>query len=132
MPSSTTRNRVILEGLFKTILEWRYQVPKDGHVDIRSLKDIEHVVQFNFENLDNAEANLAMVPPVLFKPMDLADLKKYPVDPDLTREFPDIDQDDSNRDFPIEQVDRPRHVSALIEDRTTRKARFQQGLQRME
>ncbi|RAH61481.1 hypothetical protein BO85DRAFT_456964 [Aspergillus piperis CBS 112811] len=128
MPSSTTRNRVILEGLFKTILEWRKNVPKDGHVNIRSLKDVEHVVQFDFENLDNAESNLALVPPVLFKPMDLADLEKHPVDPKLAREFLDIDQDGSNRDFPIGPIDRVRQIATLIEDRTTREARSQQNL----
>ncbi|PWY81020.1 hypothetical protein BO83DRAFT_305229 [Aspergillus eucalypticola CBS 122712] len=103
-------------------------VPEDGHVNIRSLKDVEHVVRFDFENLDNAEANLAMVPPILFKPMDLADLEKHPVDLKLAREFVDIDQDDSNRDFPIEQIDRVRQVSTFIEDRTTREARSQQNL----
>ncbi|GAQ47654.1 hypothetical protein AtubIFM54640_010192 [Aspergillus tubingensis] len=132
MPSSTTRNRVVLEGLFKTILEWRKQVPKDGHVNIRSLKDVEHVVQFDFENLDNAESNLAMVPPILFKPMDLADLERHPVDPKLAREFLDIDQDDSDRNFPIGPIDRVRQVSTFIEDRTTREARSQQGLQSVE
>lgn len=127
MPSSTTRNRVVLEGLFKTILEWRKQVPKNGHVDIRSLKDVEHVVQFDFENLDNAESNLAMVPPILFKPMSLADLERHPVNAELAREFLDIDQDDSDRIFPMGPIDRVRQVSTLIEDRTTRKARSQQN-----
>ncbi|GLB16446.1 hypothetical protein AtubIFM61612_006294 [Aspergillus tubingensis] len=127
MPSSTTRNRVILEGLFKTILDWRNQVPKDGHVNIRSLKDVEHVVQFDFENLDNAESNLEMVPPILFKPMDLADLEKHPVNAELAREFLDIDQDDSDRIFPMGPIDRVRQVSTLIEDRTTREARSQQN-----
>lgn len=132
MPSSTTRNRVVLEGLFKTILEWRKHAPKDGHVIIRSLKDVEHVVQFDFETLDNAESNLAMVPPILFKPMNLADLERHPVDPKLAREFLDIDQDDSDRIFPTGPIDRVRQVSTLIEDRTTREARSQQGLQSVE
>ncbi|RDK47653.1 hypothetical protein M752DRAFT_261006 [Aspergillus phoenicis ATCC 13157] len=128
MSVNTTRNRNVLEKLFKEVLNMRDSVPEDGHISIDSFRDVEHVTQFNFNELDSAGVNLALVPPVLFKPMDLADLKQHPVDPELAREFFDIDQDDEC-DFPMEPVDRVRQVSTLIEDRTTHEARSKQNLQ---
>ncbi|PYH54613.1 uncharacterized protein BO96DRAFT_501832 [Aspergillus niger CBS 101883] len=128
MSVNTSRNRNILEGLFKELLDMRDRVPEDGHISIARFRDIEHVTQFNFIELDSAEVNLALVPPVLFEPMDWASLKQHPVDPELAREFFDIDQDDEC-DFPMEPVDRVRQVSTLIEDRTTHEARSKQNLQ---
>ncbi|GKZ97607.1 hypothetical protein AnigIFM59636_000994 [Aspergillus niger] len=128
MSVNTSRNRNILEGLFKELLDMRDRVPEDGHISIARFRDIEHVTQFNFNELDSAEVNLALVPPVLFEPMDWASLKQHPVDPELAREFFDIDQDDEC-DFPMEPVDRVRQVSTLIEDRTTHEARSKQNLQ---
>ncbi|KAI2988865.1 hypothetical protein CBS147345_10683 [Aspergillus niger] len=128
MSVNTSRNRNILEGLFKELLDMRDRVPEDGHISIARFRDIEHVTQFNFNELDSAEVNLALVPPVLFEPMDWASLKQHPVDPELAREFFDIGQDDEC-DFPMEPVDRVRQVSTLIEDRTTHEARSKQNLQ---
>ncbi|GKZ35524.1 hypothetical protein AbraIFM66950_006186 [Aspergillus brasiliensis] len=127
MPSSTTTNRTILNELFTTMLEWRDKVSEDGHVDISGLENVEHEVQFDFENLDNAKNNRAMISPVLFHPMELANLERYPVESSLAREFLDIDQTDGGT-FPIEPDDRVRQVSTLIEDRATREAQLEQKL----
>ncbi|GKZ75898.1 hypothetical protein AnigIFM56816_003356 [Aspergillus niger] len=131
MPSSTTRNRIVLEGLFKTIMEWRSNVPEDGHINIASLGDVEHKVQFDFENLDNEKSNLTMVPPILFHPMELAKLEEYPVDSSQAREFFDIDQS-QNRFWEIGSLDRVEQISSLIEDRATCEAQAEQGLQIVE
>lgn len=131
MPSSTTRNRIVLEGLFKTIMEWRSNVPEDGHINIASLGDVEHKVQFDFENLDNEKSNLTMVPPILFHPMELAKLEEYPVDSSQAREFLDIDQS-QNRFWEIGSLDRVEQISSLIEDRATCEAQGEQGLQIVE
>ncbi|GLA19844.1 hypothetical protein AnigIFM62618_007968 [Aspergillus niger] len=93
-------------------MEWRSNVPEDGHINIASLGDVEHKVQFDFENLDNEKSNLTM------------SIR-------ARHEFLDIDQS-QNRFWEIGSLDRVEQISSLIEDRATCEAQGEQGLQIVE
>ncbi|XRM43429.1 hypothetical protein ABZX51_006605 [Aspergillus tubingensis] len=69
MLSTVSRVRRGLDNLFDKVMELRGYVPTDGHVNFHNLKCVEHVIRFDFEQLDNPQTCSTIFPPVSFRPM---------------------------------------------------------------
>ncbi|RAL08197.1 uncharacterized protein BO97DRAFT_446364 [Aspergillus homomorphus CBS 101889] len=129
MPSTSQRIRIVLTKLYKDIvLGGRGNLPADHHVGISGLEEVEHVVGFDFEKLDDVLSNLGLSPPVHFCPMNASELKaKFPLDYAQARDFRDYGQEDDVENW-VACADRCHQIFTLIEDRATREAMAHQGL----
>ncbi|BCS04296.1 uncharacterized protein AKAW2_80097S [Aspergillus luchuensis] len=119
-PTSCTAIQ-ILDKLYEHVMKLRTSVSENGQIDLHNLENVEHVMNFDFEHL-NEEA----VPPLYFEPMQPADLKQFPPDPAKLRHFFDITEQDS------QDPNCCRQISDLISDYATRKAVSHQHLQIVE
>ncbi|RDH38389.1 hypothetical protein BDQ94DRAFT_165534 [Aspergillus welwitschiae] len=112
-------------------MDWKNVVPKDGHVDISQLTDVEYEPLFDFHDLEHsAEWDRSLCPPFLFEPMESRKLEESPLDPAEARAFFDIDKNKPL--FPLGPMDRVEQISSLLEDRATTEAESEQGLQVVE
>ncbi|RDK37516.1 hypothetical protein M752DRAFT_308893 [Aspergillus phoenicis ATCC 13157] len=114
-------SRRILDKLHEHVMRIRNSVPENGHIDLHDLDSVEHVMNFDFEHL-----NEKAVPPLYFEPMQPVELKQFPPDPAQVRSFFDIIErgnDDSSC---------CRQISDLISDYATRNALSHQHLQIVE
>ncbi|GKZ68653.1 hypothetical protein AnigIFM50267_003392 [Aspergillus niger] len=121
MPSDTCTASRILDKLHEHVMRIRNSVPENGHIDLHDLDSVEHVMNFDFEHL-----NEKAVPPLYFEPMQPVELKQFPPDPAQVRSFFDIIErgnDDSSC---------CRQISDLISDYATRNALSHQHLQIVE
>ncbi|RAK90950.1 hypothetical protein BO79DRAFT_226709 [Aspergillus costaricaensis CBS 115574] len=122
MLSTVSRVRRGLDKLFDKVMELRRYVPTDGHVNIHNLKCVEHVIRFDFEQLDNPETCSTIFPPVFFRPMESNQLRKsYPE----IRGFANIDQFIGK----LSPKFRCSQIASLIHDRATREVMIHQELQ---
>ncbi|KAI2987179.1 Pro-kumamolisin, activation domain family protein [Aspergillus niger] len=85
MPSDTCTASRILDKLHEHVMRIRNSVPENGHIDLHDLDSVEHVMNFDFEHL-----NEKAVPPLYFEPMQPVELKQFPPDPAQVRSFFDI------------------------------------------
>ncbi|GKZ96193.1 hypothetical protein AnigIFM59636_010436 [Aspergillus niger] len=121
MPSDTCTASRILDKLHEHVMRIRNSVPENGHIDLHDLDSVEHVMNFDFEHL-----NEKAVPPLYFEPMQPVELKQFPPDPAQVRSFFDIIErgnDDSSC---------CRQITDLISDYATRNALSHQHLQIVE
>lgn len=121
MLSTVSRVRRGLDNLFDKVMELRGYVPTDGHVNFHNLKCVEHVIRFDFEQLDNPQTCSTIFPPVSFRPMESTQLRKsYPE----IRGFANIDQFIGKLSPKV----RCSQIASLIHDRATREVMIHQGL----
>ncbi|PYH34227.1 uncharacterized protein BO87DRAFT_459091 [Aspergillus neoniger CBS 115656] len=112
----------ILDKLYEHVMKLRTSVPKNGQMDLHNLNNVEHVMNFDFEHLNEKKA----VPPLYFEPMQSSELKQFPPDPAKVRRFFDIAEHGSQVPSCCRQI------SDLISDYATRKAVSHQHLQIVE
>ncbi|GKZ80256.1 hypothetical protein AnigIFM56816_004473 [Aspergillus niger] len=121
MPSDTCTASRILDKLHEHVMRIRNSVPENGHIDLHDLDSVEHVMNFDFEHL-----NEKAVPPLYFEPMQPVELKQFPPDPAQVRSFFDIIERGNNDSSCCRQI------SDLISDYATRNALSHQHLQIVE
>ncbi|GKZ38140.1 hypothetical protein AbraIFM66950_010110 [Aspergillus brasiliensis] len=115
--------RQALDNFYEHVMRIRDSVPEDGHMDLHDLDNVEHVLNFDFEHLDEKAD-----PPLYFEPMQQAELKEFPPNPAQVRHFFNI-TDWENIGFPRSIPGCYRQTSSLISDYATRKAVSHQHLQ---
>ena len=112
----------ILDKLHEHVMKLRTSVPENGQIDLHTLDNVEHVMNYDFEHLNEKKA----VPPLYFEPMQPSDLKQFPPDPAKVRRFFDIAEQDND------EPSYCRQISDLISDYATCEAVSHQHLQIVE
>ncbi|PYH65695.1 uncharacterized protein BO88DRAFT_446119 [Aspergillus vadensis CBS 113365] len=124
MSSNNGMIRQVLDKLYGHVLEIIDSVPDDGHIDLHGLENVEHVMDFDFEHLEEG-----LVPPLYFEPMQSADLKMFPPDPIHVRRMFNIDEEQTHDGFLVSTSSRCRQISKVISIHATGKAMSHQNLQ---